>query len=128
MSLRIRLSRGGSKKRPFYKVVVADSRSARDGRFVERIGFHNPMLPQDHSERLKIDAERAKYWLSVGAQPSERVARFLSQMGLVAAPVRHEQSKQHLPKAKAQERARERAEAAAKASEEAANAGASASE
>ena len=83
MSLKIRLSRGGAKKRPFYRVVVADSRSPRDGRFIERIGSYNPMLQKDDPNRFAIDEDRAKHWLSVGAQPSDRVARFMSTLGLV---------------------------------------------
>src|SRR3546814_7002390 len=77
MATSIRLSRGGSKKRPYYKIVVADSRSPRDGRFIERIGSYNPLLAKDNPERIKLDADRAKHWLSVGAQPTDRVARFL---------------------------------------------------
>jgi small subunit ribosomal protein S16 len=79
MSLRIRLARGGAKKRPFYRIVVADSRSPRDGRFIEKIGSYNPMVAKDHPERIKLDEDRAKHWISVGATPSERVARFLGQ-------------------------------------------------
>src|SRR3546814_11425893 len=82
MATSIRLSRGGSKKRPYYKIVVADSRSPRDGRFIERIGSYNPLLGKDNPERVKLDAERAQHWLSVGAQPSDRVARFLDAAGI----------------------------------------------
>ncbi|HEY9548648.1 MAG TPA: 30S ribosomal protein S16, partial [Kiloniellaceae bacterium] len=85
MSLKIRLSRGGAKKRPYYRIVVADSRSPRDGRFIERLGSYNPMVPRDHPERLVLDAERAKHWLSVGATPSDRVSRFLAAIDLVPA-------------------------------------------
>src|SRR3546814_1488375 len=85
MSLKIRLSRGGAKKRPYYRIVVADSRSPRDGRFIERIGDYNPMVPQDHPERLVLDVERAKHWLSVGALPSDRVTRFLAAHDLVSS-------------------------------------------
>ncbi|MDR3436150.1 30S ribosomal protein S16 [Telmatospirillum sp.] len=122
MSLKIRLSRGGAKKRPFYKVVLADSRSPRDGKFIEKLGTYNPMLPVDHAERLILKEERIKHWLSVGAQPTDRVARFLAVAGYIAARVQPEQSKQPQPKAKAQERLKEQqkaAEAAAAAAAEA---------
>ncbi len=112
MSLRIRLARGGAKKRPFYRIVVADSRRARDGRFIERIGHYNPMLPKDDPNRVAFDVDRAKHWLSVGAKPSDRVAKFLATESLVELPARREQTKQHLPKTKAQERAAAEAEAA----------------
>jgi small subunit ribosomal protein S16 len=115
MSLKIRLARGGAKKRPFYRIVVAESRFARDGKFVERIGSYNPMLEKDHADRVVLDAERAKYWLSKGALPSERVQHFFHKAGLMEAPKRHESTKQHLPKAKAQERAKAAADAAAAA-------------
>ena len=115
MSLKIRLARAGAKKRPFYKIVVADSRSPRDGRFIERIGSYNPMLPQENEQRLVVVEDRAKHWLSVGATPSDRVARMLSKKGLVAAPAIPEQTKKNQPKAKAQERAK--AAAAAPAAE-----------
>ena len=107
MALKIRLSRGGAKKRPFYHIVIADSRSPRDGRFIERVGTYNPMVPRESSERVTVKEDRIKYWLSVGALPSDRVARFLAVSGLVEKPVLHEQTKQHLPKAKAQERMQE---------------------
>ena len=119
MSLRIRLARGGAKKRPFYRIVVADSRSPRDGRFIEKIGFYNPMVPKDHPERIRIDEERAKHWLSVGAQPSDRVARFFGQAKLIEMPPIPQQTKKNLPGAKALERQKE-AEEAKKAAEEAA--------
>ena len=80
MALKIRLARGGAKKRPVYRVVVADSRAPRDGRFVEKIGYYAPLLERDHPQRVSIDADRARYWLGVGARPSERVARFLDAM------------------------------------------------
>ena len=103
MSLKIRLARGGAKKRPFYRVVIADTRSPRDGRFIEKIGSFNPLLPKDHKDRLTLDLERAKHWLSVGALPTDRVARFLDAAGLMkrAATNNPEKAK---PKAKAQER------------------------
>jgi small subunit ribosomal protein S16 len=106
MSIKIRLARGGAKKRPFYRIVVADSRSPRDGRFIERIGSYNPMVGHDHPDRFKLDTERAKHWLGVGAQPTDRVARFFAKEGLMAARPRREQTKQSQPKAKAQERAK----------------------
>jgi small subunit ribosomal protein S16 len=104
MSLKIRLARAGAKKRPFYRIVVADTRSPRDGRFIERIGSYNPMVGKDHPERLVLNAERAKHWLSNGAQPTERVARFLGALALGPVPAARQQTKKHLPKAKAQER------------------------
>ena len=117
MSLRIRLARGGAKKRPFYRIVVADSRSPRDGRFIEKIGFYNPMVAKDHPERLRLDEARAKHWLSVGATPSDRVARFLGQAEIIAMPKLPRQTKQQLPKAKAQERLAAEAEAKKAAAE-----------
>ncbi len=120
MALKIRLSRGGAKKRPFYHVVVADSRSPRDGRFIERVGTYNPMVPKDHAERLTLKEERIQYWMGVGALPTDRVARFLADAGLGEKPSVPEQTKQHLPKAKAQERMKEAEEAKAAAVEAAA--------
>ena len=114
MPLRLRLSRGGTKKRPFYTIVVADSRSPRDGRFIEKVGTYNPMVIQEHPDRQHLNEERIKYWLSVGAQPSERVQRLLARTGLAKAPSVPAQTKQHLPKAKAQERAKLAAENASK--------------
>ena len=126
MSLKIRLSRGGAKKRPFYKIVLADSHSPRDGKFLERLGTYNPMLPHDHAERLVMKEERIKHWLSVGAQPTDRVARFFTQAGYIAEKSRPAQTKRPAPKAKAQERLKEQekareaaAAAAAKAAAEA---------
>ena len=104
MSLKIRLARGGAKKRPFYRIVVADSRSPRDGRFIEKIGAYNPMLAKDHADRVVVDAERARHWVSVGARPSDRVARFLGQAGIVAAPPVRDNPRKSRPKAKAMER------------------------
>jgi small subunit ribosomal protein S16 len=106
MALKIRLARAGAKKRPFFKIVVADSRSPRDGRFIERIGSYDPMLPQEAEKRIVVDEERAKHWLKVGATPSDRVARMLSKKGLCPAPAVPEQTKKNQPKAKAQERAK----------------------
>jgi small subunit ribosomal protein S16 len=104
MSVRIRLARGGTKKRPFYRIVIADTRSPRDGRFIERIGHYNPMVPRDHPDRLRLDEERARHWISMGATPSDRVARFLGQADIIPIPVRREQTKQNLPKKKELER------------------------
>lgn len=119
MSLKLRLSRGGAKKRPYYRIVVADSRMPRDGRFIERVGTYNPMLPQEHPERIKLNDERIKHWLGVGAKPSDRVARFLGQAEIIPLPEIRETPKKSAPRAKAQERMRE-AEEAAKAAAEAA--------
>lgn len=115
MALKIRLARGGSKKRPFYRVVIAEATSPRDGRFVEKIGTYNPLLEQGHAERLVINKERAEYWLSVGAQPTDRVGSFLSSLGLIAKAPKVEQPLKSRPKKKAQERlkAEEAARAAA---------------
>ena len=120
MAVRIRLSRGGSKKRPFYRVVAADQRAPRDGRFIEKLGTYNPLLPQDHEQRLVINEERVKYWLGVGARPTERLEKLFSNLGLVKAPALREQPKKSAPKAKAQERMKEK-EAAAAANAEAAS-------
>ncbi len=114
MALKIRLARGGAKKRPFYRIVVAEATAPRDGRFVERIGSYNPLLEHGHKDRLIVDAERAKHWLSVGAQPTDRVIGFLANLGLVAKPERSTTPKKSLPKKKAQERIKA-AEAAAAA-------------
>ncbi|MFV0626519.1 MAG: 30S ribosomal protein S16 [Alphaproteobacteria bacterium] len=122
MAVRIRLSRGGSKKRPFYRVVVADSRSPRDGRFIEKLGLYNPLLPQDHAERLVLDVEKTKNWLSKGALPTERLEKLFSNLGLCKAPSFAAQTKQAQPKAKAQERLKEKAAAAAEAAKQAAEA------
>ncbi len=117
MSLKIRLARGGAKKRPFYSIIVADARSPRDGRFIEKIGTYNPMLEKDHPQRIQIDAERAKHWLSVGAQPTDRVALFFGRADLVAKSDVKETPKKSAPKAKAQERAKQEAALAAKAAQ-----------
>lgn len=118
MALSIRLSRGGSKKRPYYRIVVADSRSPRDGRFIEKIGNYNPLLAKDSEQRVQLDADRAKHWLSVGAQPTDRVARFLDAAGVRERAARNNPNKAK-PGEKATERAEERAEKL-KAAEEAA--------
>ncbi len=86
MPLKIRLSRGGAKKRPFYRIVVAEATAPRDGRFIEKVGTYNPLLPKDHAERITLEEERVKHWLSVGAQPTDRVLRFLDARGLGEAP------------------------------------------
>ena len=117
MSLKIRLSRGGAKKRPFYRIVVADSRSPRDGRFIERVGTYNPMVAKDHPERVVLVEDRIKYWMGVGAKPSDRVAKFFAQAGYMDAPVIHEQTKQDKPRAKTLERMKENEEKAAAAAE-----------
>jgi small subunit ribosomal protein S16 len=119
MATSIRLSRGGSKKRPYYKIVVADSRSPRDGRFIERIGSYNPLLAKDNPERVKLDTERAKHWVSVGAQPTDRVARFLDAAGIKERAARNNPKKAE-PGEKAKERAEERAQKLADAEEAAA--------
>lgn len=124
MSLKIRLSRGGSKKRPYYHIVIADARAPRDGRFIERIGSYNPMLPKESGERVKLDVDRAKHWLEVGAQATDRVERFLDAAGLLKRKVRNNPNKGE-PGTKAKERAEEKAQAAidkAAAEEEAKNA------
>jgi len=118
MSLKLRLSRGGAKKRPYYRIVVADSRMPRDGRYIERVGTYNPMLPQEHPDRIKLDGERIKHWLGVGAKPSDRVARFLGQAEIIAMPAISETPKKSAPRAKTLERMKE-AEAAAAAKAEA---------
>ena len=104
MPVRIRLSRFGAKKRPFYRIVVADSRRARDGKFIERIGTYNPMLPKDHPERIKIDADKAKEWIQKGAQPSDRIHLFLSKIGVLDKPIITQKTKKHLPRKKEQEK------------------------
>ncbi len=110
MSLRIRLARGGAKKRPFYSIVVADSRMPRDGRFIEKLGTYNPMLPKDHAERIVLKEDRIKYWLGEGAKPSDRIAIFLGNAGLAEKPVKRDNPKKSAPKEKAQERLREKQE------------------
>lgn len=116
MSLKIRLARGGSKKRPFYRVVVADSRSPRDGRFIEKLGTYNPILASDHPQRLVLNQDRVKHWLGVGAEPTDRLVRFFGQMGLVKAE-KFSNPQKAAPKKKAQERMKAAAEAAKQAAE-----------
>ena len=127
MSLRIRLARGGAKKRPFYRVVIADSRSPRDGRYVEKVGTYNPMVAKDHPDRVTLVEDRIKYWMGVGALPSDRVARMLAAAGLMEKPAIPEQTKKDKPRAKtverqkeAEEKAKEKEKAAKQAVEEAA--------
>ena len=108
MAVAIRLSRGGAKKRPYYKIVVTDARNSRDGKFIERIGSYNPLLAKDNPERVKLDTERARHWLSVGAKPSDRVHRFFDQAGLLERAARSNPNKGE-PGDKAKERAEERA-------------------
>jgi small subunit ribosomal protein S16 len=108
MSVKIRLSRGGTKKRPYYYIVVAEGSAPRDGRYIEQIGTHNPLLPKDNAERVKLDVDRAKHWLSVGAQPSDRVARFLDAAGLMKR-----QARVSVQKAKPKKKRLEREAAAA---------------
>ena len=119
MATKMRLARGGSKKRPFYRIVIADERAPRDGNFIEKIGNFNPMVPKDHKERVVISKERAEHWLKVGAQPTDRVQRILADLGMMDAPKITEKTKKHLPKAKAQERTKAKEEAALKAEEDA---------
>jgi small subunit ribosomal protein S16 len=111
MSLKIRLTRGGTKKRPHYSIVVAESRSPRDGRFIEKLGYYNPLLPKDHADRLRFDIEKAKAWMAKGATASDRVHRFLSDAGVVEKRI-HNNPQKSQPKKKAQERAKANAAAA----------------
>ena len=121
MAVKIRLARGGTKKRPYYRVVVADERAPRDGRFIEKVGTYNPLLAADNAERIKLDLERIQHWLSKGAQPTDRVLRFLDQAGVLKREARLNPEKAK-PGKKAQERlatAKAAAEAAAKKAAEA---------
>ena len=111
MPVRIRLSRGGAKKRPFYRIVVADSRRSRDGKFIDQLGTYNPMLAKDNPERVKLDADKAKDWIAKGAQPSDRVKIFLSNINLIDKPIITEKTKKHLPKKKAEQPKEEAKEA-----------------
>lgn len=115
--LKIRLARGGSKKRPHYSIVVANSRSPRDGKFIEKIGRYNPMVAKDHPERLVLNTERVKYWLGVGAEATDRVGRFLGQQGLAPMPKIYSDPIKSAPKKKAQERMAAEAEKLAAAEE-----------
>ncbi|WP_341711906.1 30S ribosomal protein S16 [Erythrobacter sp.] len=131
MSVAIRLSRGGAKKRPYYRIVVSDTRSPRDGKYLEQIGTYNPMMPKDSGERVKLDEDRARHWLSVGAKPTDRVHRFLDAAGILERAPRNNPKKAE-PGEAAKERAEEKAaklaeaEEAAKAAEEEAKAAAEA--
>jgi small subunit ribosomal protein S16 len=116
MALKIRLARAGTKKRPHYNIVIADSRSPRDGRFITKIGFYNPLLPSDHADRLKLDLEAAQTWITKGATATDRVHKFLAKAGVVTARV-HNNPQKAKPKKKAQERAAAAAAASAKAEE-----------
>jgi small subunit ribosomal protein S16 len=120
MSLKIRLARAGAKKRPFYHIVIADSRSPRDGRFIERIGYFNPLLPKEKTERLKLDLDKVKAWMAKGALPTDRVLRFLDQAGVMARPKRNNPEraiprKERKVQAEAKEKEKEAAKEAAKA-------------
>ena len=131
MAVSIRLSRGGAKKRPYYRIVVSDSRSARDGKYLEQIGTYNPMLPKDSGERVKLNEDRARYWLGVGAQPTDRVHRFFDAAGILERAARNNPKKGEpgqAAKDRAEEKASKAAEAeeAAKAAEEEAKAAAAA--
>jgi small subunit ribosomal protein S16 len=121
MAMKIRLARGGSKKRPFYRIVAADSRMPRDGRFIEKLGTYNPLLPKDSEERVKMNMERVQYWLDQGAQPTDRIARMLEAAG-VREKAERSNPKKGTPGKKAQERAEEKAAKAAEAAEAAADA------
>ena len=112
MSLKIRLARGGAKKRPYYSIVVADSRSPRDGRFIEKLGTYNPMLDRGRADRVTLKAERIQHWLGAGALPTDRVARFLGEAGLIEKPAIPDNPVKAQPKARAQERAKAAEEAA----------------
>ena len=126
MGLKIRLARGGTKKRPFYRIVIADVRSPRDGRFIEKVGTYNPLLGKDNENRVTLVEDRIKHWLGHGATPTDRVARFLGAADIIAMPAQKNNPEKAKPKAKAQERLREqeeakvaKADAAAAAAEEA---------
>jgi len=123
MAMKIRLARGGSKKRPFYRIVASDSRMPRDGRYIEKLGTYNPLLPKDSEDRVQMNMERVQYWLGEGAQPTDRVSRFLEAAGVVEKKTRSNPQKA-VPGKKATERAEEKAakaaEAAAAPAEEAA--------
>lgn len=121
MATKIRLARGGSKKRPYYRIVIADIRAPRDGRFIEKVGSYNPMLPKDSAERIQLNVERIKYWLGTGAQPTDRVARFLDAEGLMKREPRNNPKKAQLG-----QKAQERLDAKKQAEEEAAAAAAEA--
>ncbi len=112
MAIKLRLARGGSKKRPYYSIVAADARAPRDGRYVEKVGSYNPLLPKDSEDRVKLNVERIQHWLSVGAQPTDRVLRFLDEAGLAKREARNNPNKA-VPGEKAKEREQEKADKAA---------------
>ncbi|MDX2482857.1 MAG: 30S ribosomal protein S16 [Pseudodonghicola sp.] len=116
MAMKIRLARGGSKKRPFYRIVASDSRMPRDGRFIEKLGTYNPLLPKDSEERVKMDVDAVKAWLDKGAQPTDRVSRMLEAAGIIEKKTRSNPNKGE-PGAKAKERAEQKAAKAAEAAE-----------
>lgn len=120
MALKVRLSRQGRKKLPYYAIIVADSRAPRDGRYLEKVGTYNPLLKKDDPNRVKLNVERIQHWIKQGALPTDRVAIFLGKAGLIAMPEQKNNPQKAKPKAKAQERTRERDEKA-KAAAEAAN-------
>ena len=122
MSLRIRLSRGGAKKRPFYRIVISEVTSPRDGRFIEKVGTYNPMLPKDHADRVVLKQERIEHWLKVGARPTDRVHKMLGQLGVMEPFKYNEQPKKSAPGKKRAEREAEEAAKAAEAAEAAAEA------
>jgi small subunit ribosomal protein S16 len=115
--LKIRMARAGARKKPFYHIVVADSRSPRDGSFLEKLGTYDPKLPKDHQDRVKLNGERLKHWISKGAQVSDRVAIFMGKAGLAPMPARKNNPEKAKPKAKMTDRAKARAEKAGKAAE-----------
>ena len=117
MALTIRMARGGRKNLPYFRIVVADKRCPRDGRYLEKVGTYNPLLGSDSENRVVLNEERIKYWLSQGAQPSERIARFLGKAGIIAMPKWNETPQKSAPKAKAQERVKEKADKIVKAEE-----------
>jgi small subunit ribosomal protein S16 len=119
MAMKIRLARGGTKKRPFYRIVATDSRMPRDGRFLEKLGIYNPLLAKDSEDRIKMDLDRVKHWLDQGAQPTDRVARFLEAAGVIPAKTRSNPNKAE-PGKKAKQRAAEKEAKAAAAAEAAA--------
>ena len=119
MALKIRLSRAGSKKRPVYRVVIADSRSPRDGKFIEKVGLYNPLLKKDDDKRIQLDIEAIKNWISKGAKPTDKVARFLGAEGVIAMPAQGNNPKKAMPKKKAQERLAAAKEAEAAPAEDA---------
>ena len=116
MAMKIRLARGGSKKRPFYRIVAADSRMPRDGRYIEKLGTYNPLLPKDSEERVKMNMERVQYWLGEGAQPTDRISRMLETAGVLEKKERNNPNKGE-PGQKAKDRAEEKAAKAAEAAE-----------